>query len=63
MTINRIVERVRFLLSGKKAEWIVEGCRCMEIGICSHCGIGMDEFRKFKYCPNCGAKMEVRNGG
>ncbi len=47
----------------KKAEWITEGCYCMEIGICSNCGIGTDEFKKFKYCPNCGAKMGVKNGG
>ena len=61
--MKALIKKARHTLRKKKAEWIIEGCRCMEIGICSHCGTGTDEFREFKYCPNCGSKMEVRNGG
>jgi rubrerythrin len=44
-----------------KEKWIEY---CYQNFICSKCGyIAADtDIDEYKYCPNCGAKMEVENG-
>lgn len=43
----------------KRGEWI-EHSTYKSVLICSHCHQGSNRFYDtFKFCPNCGAKMEV----
>ena len=45
----------------KTGQWIMQGLSPYEGFIrCSECGAVYDIKRVFKYCPNCGAKMEDR---
>ena len=46
----------------KTGHWIMQGLSPYEGYIrCSECGAVYDIKRVFKYCPNCGAKMEGEN--
>lgn len=40
----------------KKGHWILKG---YGIGVCSECDFCVGNVYVSKYCPNCGAKMEV----
>jgi len=40
-----------------RGEWIKDN---RVYGYCSHCGHFQDVVKFSKYCPNCGAKMEVK---
>lgn len=41
----------------KTGHWIIDGC----LEMCDQCGEPRD-FPHWKYCPNCGAKMERSKG-
>ena len=45
----------------KTGKWIEEHLITRELVYCSECGFGksLDDHRPYKYCPNCGARMEV----
>ena len=49
--------------TGEWGEWI-ESRTGDEYWICSECGFSSEAFGAnilYKFCPNCGAKMEMRN--
>lgn len=57
-----LIERVKNGKPLKTGHWIMQGLSPYEGFIrCSECDAVYDIKRVFKYCPNCGAKMEGEN--
>lgn len=49
----------------KQGEWIVKGANRIDCSVCGHSvcfafGLSEGSFDLYKYCPECGAKMEVQ---
>lgn len=49
----------------KRGEWIVKGANRIDCSVCGHSvcfafGLSDGSFDLYKYCPKCGAKMEVQ---
>lgn len=49
----------------KRGEWIVKGANRIDCSVCGHSvcfafGLSDGSFDLYKYCPECGAKMEVQ---
>lgn len=47
----------------KRGEWIVKGANRIDCSVCGHSvcfafGLSDGSFDLYKYCPNCGAKMD-----
>jgi hypothetical protein len=52
-------------LEPKRGEWIVKGANRIDCSVCGHSvcfafGLSDGSFYLYKYCPECGAKMEVQ---
>ena len=50
----------------KRGEWIVKGANRIDCSVCGHSvrfafGLSDGSFDLYKYCPECGAKMEVQD--
>lgn len=51
----------------KLGEWIVKGANRIDCSVCGHSvcfafGLSDGSFDLYKYCPECGAKMEAQDG-
>ena len=49
----------------KRGEWIVKGANRIDCSVCGHSvcfafGLSEGSLDLYKYCPECGAKMEVQ---
>ena len=49
----------------KRGEWIVKGANRIDCSVCGHSvcfafGLSEGSLNLYKYCPECGAKMEVQ---
>ena len=54
-------------LEPKRGEWIVKGANRVDCSVCGHSvcfafGLSEGSLDLYKYCPECGAKMEVQDG-
>lgn len=52
-------------LEPKRGEWIVKGANRIDCSVCGHSvcfafGLSEGSLDLYKYCPECGAKMEVQ---
>ena len=46
------------VVHGRWEEYLIPNILC-----CSNCDLGIDPLCKYPYCPNCGAKMNIKDGG
>lgn len=46
------------VVHGRWEEYLIPNILC-----CSNCDWGIDPLCKSPYCPNCGAKMGIKDGG
>lgn len=46
------------VVHGRWEEYLIPNILC-----CSNCDWGIDPLCKSPYCPNCGAKMDIEDGG
>lgn len=60
LDVARIVREMPAITPARtKGKWLENEIRGSKLPYCSVCNSGLDVIYHYRYCPNCGAEMEV----